>query len=78
MKGMNQPAGGAKQDFEFNPRHGLIVHLEKLRQNDAPLAAKVAEQLFDNARVAAGLLEDPRSMIKRLNELLEQMVKSRA
>lgn len=78
LKGMNQPASGAKQDFEINPRHGLIVHLDKLRQADTALAAKVAEQLLDNARVAAGVLEDPRSMIKRLNELLEEMVKTRA
>ncbi|MBI3417972.1 MAG: molecular chaperone HtpG [Verrucomicrobia bacterium] len=77
LKGMNQPTDGAKQDFEINPRHGLMVHLEKLRQTDSTLASKVAEQLLDNARVAAGLLEDPRSMIKRLNELLEQMVKAR-
>jgi hypothetical protein len=35
---------------------------------------KVAEQVLDNARVAAGLLEDPRTMLKRLNELLEQVL----
>ena len=67
----------SKADLEINPRHNVIIHLEKMRQSDAPLAAKVAEQIFDNARVAAGLLDDPRTMLKRLNELLEQVLASR-
>ena len=41
---------------------------------DEALATKVAEQVHDNARVAAGLLDDPRPMLKRLNELLEQVL----
>jgi len=35
-----------------------------LRLTDAPLAVKVAEQVLDNARVAAGLLEDRRAMLQ--------------
>jgi molecular chaperone HtpG len=63
-----------KQNLEFNTRHNLILRLQQMRQTDEALAAKVAEQLYDNACVAAGLLEDPRSMLKRLNELLEQVL----
>jgi molecular chaperone HtpG len=63
-----------KFDFEINPRHAIITRLETMRQADAALAAKVAEQVLDNARVAAGVLEDPREMIKRLNQLLEQLL----
>jgi molecular chaperone HtpG len=66
-----------KHDFEINPRHGIMVRLEQMRQSNAALASKVAEQLLDNARVSAGLLEDPRSMINRLNELLEQVLTSK-
>ncbi|MEW6156822.1 MAG: molecular chaperone HtpG [Verrucomicrobiota bacterium] len=66
--------GAARQDLEINPRHSMMARLEKVRQADANLAAKVAEQILDNARVAAGLLEDPRAMLKRLNELLEQVL----
>jgi TNF receptor-associated protein 1 len=66
--------GAAQQDLEINPRHSMMARLEKVRQADANLAAKVAEQILDNARVAAGLLEDPRAMLKRLNELLEQVL----
>jgi TNF receptor-associated protein 1 len=63
-----------KQDLEINPRHPIITRLDKMRHSDVDLAGKVAEQVLDNARVAAGLLEDPRKMLKRLNELLEQVL----
>ena len=78
LKTMRPEEGGdvdADQVLEFNPRHGMIVKLNQMRQQDAGLAQKVAEQLLDNARVAAGLLEDPQAMIRRLNELLEQLMK---
>jgi len=45
-----------------------------MRSQDAPLAVSVAEQILDNARVAAGLLEDPRAMLNRLNQLLEKVL----
>lgn len=64
----------AKYDFEINPAHSLIGRLEAMRQKDAALAGSVAEQLLDNARVAAGLLEDPRTMLARLNSLLEKVL----
>jgi molecular chaperone HtpG len=63
-----------RYDLEINPRHAILVRLAQERQADPALAAKVAEQLLDNARVAAGLLEDPRAMLQRLNELLERVL----
>jgi len=67
----------AKQNLEINPRHNIIVRLDKMRGSDAILATKVAEQVLDNARVAAGLLEDPRVMLGRLNDLLEQVLEKK-
>jgi molecular chaperone HtpG len=61
-----------KQDMEINPAHPIMVRLEAARQKDAAFATQVAEQILDNARVAAGVLEDPRLMVKRLNQLLER------
>ena len=61
-------------DFEINPDHPMIVRLEKIRHTDKPLAEQVAEQVFDNALVSAGLLEDPRAMLARLNSLLERVL----
>jgi len=79
MRGMKKEAQlpAAKQNLEINPRHKIITRLEKMRGSDPALATKVAEQVLDNARVAAGLLEDPRTMLGRLNELLEQVLETK-
>jgi molecular chaperone HtpG len=69
----SEPAA-ATQDLELNPRHLIVQRLETERRKDPELAVQVAEQLLDNARVAAGLLEDPRAMVKRLNDLLQRLL----
>ncbi len=77
MKAMKQDGPdlpATKHDFEINPAHPLIARLEAIRQKEAALAGSVAEQILDNARVAAGLLEDPRAMLTRLNSLLEKVL----
>jgi TNF receptor-associated protein 1 len=77
MKAMKQDATEAapmKHDLEINPAHPIMARLDAMRQKDAPLAVSVAEQILDNARVAAGLLEDPRTMLNRLNQLLEKVL----
>jgi TNF receptor-associated protein 1 len=79
LKMMQQREGGtasleSKPDLEINPDHPIMVRLEKLRASDSALAGQVAEQVFDNALVAAGLLEDPRIMLGRLNSLLEKLL----
>ena len=74
MKAEGAEAAAAKYDFEINPAHPIMAQLDAMRQKDAALAASVAEQLLDNARVAAGLLEDPRTMLNRLNQLLEKVL----
>eukprot|EP01033_Poteriospumella_lacustris_P008614 gene8614-6205_t len=61
------------QVLEINPSHPLIVALHSLRSEDR--AKFVAEQMYDNALVAAGLLEDPRSMLSRLNNIMLQSLK---
>jgi molecular chaperone HtpG len=77
MKMMNREGGpnlDAKPDLEINPDHAMLVRLNTIRESDAALAGEVAEQIFDNALVAAGLLEDPRAMLGRLNSLLERLL----
>jgi len=60
--------------LELNPKHEMIRRVNVARKSsDAEirrLATLVAEQIFDNARVAAGSLDDPRAMLGRLNEIL--------
>ncbi|HSI86081.1 MAG: molecular chaperone HtpG [Candidatus Methylacidiphilales bacterium] len=76
MKAMSKEARGMaiRPHMEINPRHPLIVQLYAIRQQDAVLAGQVSEQLFDNALIAAGLLEDPRYMLQRLNGLLTRVL----
>ncbi len=77
MKAMKQDGPDlppAKQDLEINPAHPIMARLDAMRQKDTALAGSVAEQILDNARVAAGLLEDPRAMLTRLNSLLEKVL----
>ncbi|HEX2099040.1 MAG TPA: molecular chaperone HtpG [Candidatus Synoicihabitans sp.] len=77
MKAMSKDKEGEdtppRVNLEFNPRHAVIKKLATTRTADAAKAALVAEQLFDNALLAAGLLEDPSKMIGRLYKLLEQV-----
>lgn len=65
-----------RQHLEINPAHPIIVRLHALRTEDPALARVVAEQMFDNAMVAAGLLDDSRVMLPRLNKLMEMLVKA--
>jgi HSP90 family molecular chaperone len=74
MKQDGPNPAAVKHDFEINPAHPIISRLDAMRPKDSALAASVAEQILDNARVAAGLLEDPRAMLTRLNQLLEKML----
>ncbi len=77
IKMMNRegaPALDSKPDLEINPDHAMMVRLNAIRSTDAALAGEVAAQIFDNALVAAGLLEDPRAMLGRLNSLLERLL----
>lgn len=58
--------------FEMNPAHPIIKKLNELRSSNPQLAILVTEQLFANSMVSAGLVDDPRTMLKSMNELLEQ------
>jgi len=62
-----------KVNLEINTRHGLIKNLSELKDKDLELAKIVAEQILDNALIAAGLIEDPRSMVNRVYKILERV-----
>lgn len=75
LKNLNRgEASPFKQDLEINPNHAMMVGLESTRVSKPELAKKVAEQIYDNALISAGLLEDPQAMLKRMNALLEELV----
>jgi TNF receptor-associated protein 1 len=61
-----------KVELEINPRHALIRKLSEAKDNNPDLAKLVALQLLDNALIAAGLLEDARDTVTRMNTLMEK------
>ncbi|XP_061456145.1 heat shock protein 75 kDa, mitochondrial [Rhineura floridana] len=56
--------------LEINTGHTLIKKLSRLRASQPALAQMLLDQIYDNAMIAAGLNDDPRPMVNRLNELL--------
>jgi HSP90 family molecular chaperone len=64
-----------KQQVEINPSHPIIVGMNAIRHAEPTLAKVLAEQVFDNCLMAAGLLDDGRSMLPRLNDMMTAIVK---
>ncbi|MCB1231413.1 MAG: molecular chaperone HtpG [Verrucomicrobiae bacterium] len=60
----------AKVRLEINARHELIKKLDEIRESNPDLAKLVVAQLFDNALLAAGLLDDKKSLITRGYDLM--------
>ncbi|XP_003450104.1 heat shock protein 75 kDa, mitochondrial [Oreochromis niloticus] len=56
--------------LEINAGHDLIKKLFALKDTNSELAGLLLEQIYDNAMITAGLNDDPRPMISRLNDLL--------
>jgi TNF receptor-associated protein 1 len=72
MKAMNQGDDSPiKINLEINPRHPLVARLNEIRETNPELGGMVVEQVFDNAMISAGLLEDPRTMVDRIYKILE-------
>jgi len=63
-----------KQILEINPKHPIMIHLNSVRSSNPDLAKNIAEQLFDNALIAAGLLDDARTIVGRMNSIMETVL----
>jgi TNF receptor-associated protein 1 len=61
-----------KVELEINPRHALVKKLAEAKDSNPELAKLVALQLLDNSLIAAGLLEDARDTVSRMNKLMEK------
>jgi len=59
-----------KQHVEINPSHPVIVSVHDVMKTEPTLARILAEQVYDNCLIAAGLLDDGRTMLPRLNDIL--------
>eukprot|EP00462_Mataza_sp_D1_P018710 CAMPEP_0175141596 /NCGR_PEP_ID=MMETSP0087-20121206/12233_1 /TAXON_ID=136419 /ORGANISM="Unknown Unknown, Strain D1" /LENGTH=707 /DNA_ID=CAMNT_0016425109 /DNA_START=142 /DNA_END=2265 /DNA_ORIENTATION=- len=63
-----------KQKLEINPKHPMLVKLLTVKDSNPDLAQIVAEQIFDNALIAADILDSPRGMLNRLNKIMDYAV----
>jgi len=61
-----------KQKLEINPHHPIMKQLHSVQGGQPEIAQLVAEQIFDNALIAADVLDNPRSMLPRLNTILKK------
>ena len=75
MNATNQEHQISKKNIEINTSHELIKSLASIRGQDETFAAHVAEQIYDNAMIQAGLMVEPRAMVERSYEIMQRALK---
>merc|ERR1712187_488106 len=60
--------------LELSPKHHIVTTLHTIKESNETVARIAVEQLFDNAGIAAGTLDDPRTLLTRLNKVLEMFI----
>mmetsp|Transcript_19671 Transcript_19671/g.44737 ORF Transcript_19671/g.44737 Transcript_19671/m.44737 type:complete len:757 (-) Transcript_19671:64-2334(-) len=70
----NDGLGNVPMTLEMSPRHHIVTTLNTIRETNEPVARIAVEQLYDNACIAAGTLDDPRVLLTRLNKVLEMFI----
>jgi len=65
-----------KQQVQVNSKHVIIRRINEARRVDDVLAREAIAQVFDNALIQAGLVEDGREMVPRINKILERALGS--
>lgn len=75
-KGLSEAERSAlfKPMLQLNANHPVVMKLDKIRETDEDLGKLVLQQLYDSAMVSAGLMEDARPMVNRLNDLLTKVL----
>jgi len=66
--------GNIPMTLELSPEHHIVTTLHTIKATNEPVARIAVEQLYDNACIAAGTLDDPRVLMSRLNKVLEMFV----
>ena len=65
------------KNLEINTHHTLIKQLAALRDKDEDFAKSVAEQIFDNALIQAGLIVDAPTMVERNYRILARALQDK-
>jgi HSP90 family molecular chaperone len=79
MKMMNKDFKGEKKILEVNPHSSFIKGLSAVyeKEKDSDFLKKVSSQIVDNAKLLEGSIENPLNTINRLNDIMEEAVKSK-
>jgi len=72
-QGEKNLAMAGKKDLEINPASPLMKKIVGLKETNTDFARDIAEQVFDNAMIQAGLLVDSQQMVSRSYRILEQI-----
>jgi molecular chaperone HtpG len=74
MRMMDGKTEASPRILEFNPGHPIIKNLEVVarRSPDSPKLLAWAELIYHQALLAEGVLEDPASLVTRIQELLTE------
>ena len=67
----------SNKNLEINTHHPLIKQLAALRNTDEDFAKNVAEQIFDNALIQAGLIVDAPTMVERSYRILTRALQGK-
>jgi len=70
----NDGMGNVPVTLELSPSHHVVTTLFAIKDSNDAVARIAVEQIFDTACIAAGMLDDPRTLLTRLNKVLEMFV----
>ena len=70
-----------KQTLDVNPHHPIMIGLHGKMTGASSAEKEIAEEVvhqgFDNALVGAGVMDDSRAMLPRMNKLLAALVEAK-
>jgi len=62
--------------FEYDAADPFIFKLNEFRKIDSEGASTIIRQVFDNCCIEAGLESDAKSMISRINSMMEKIIEN--
>jgi molecular chaperone HtpG len=66
----------SKKNLEINMKNPLIKRLAEIKNEDEDFASQIAEQIYDNAMIQAGLLVNHLEMVERNYRILDRATKA--
>lgn len=78
LRMVDQAAPERKRILELNPSHPIVKNIASLATKEwgSDRIKSWSEMLYDQALLAEGVVEDPASLVKRIQDLLTQVSQS--